>query len=178
MKSIHKKILPSIIALVLLVGIVTAPDAWARKKKKKVKIPAEYLPPEGAETVKQFLKTNKLKFKKKLIHVKLAVVQQSSPNPQSIVKLFPVSLDPEGVKAFWASVLIGYRVPSYYSEKIGEIEFEFADKKTFTVFITNDYYYIKHGENDIPFKSMFLTRIIKKYIKTPEHIKARQPSVR
>ena len=77
--------------------------ARRKKKKKSKKIPAEYLPPEGAETVKQFLKTNKLKFKKKLIHVKLAVVQQAGTNPQSIVKLFPVSLDPETVKAFWVT---------------------------------------------------------------------------
>ena len=180
MKSIHKKILYSIIALVLLCGIAAAPDASARRKKKKrkVQIPAEFLAPEGAETVEQFLKTNKIKFKKKIIHVKLAVVRQTSPNPQSIVKLFPASLDPERVQVFWAAVLMGYRIPSFQSGKIGEIEFKFADKRTFTVFITNDYFYIKHGDNDIPFKSLALTRLIKNHIKTPERLKRKQTNVR
>ena len=177
MKSIHKRILYSLIALVFVCCIVTAPDASARRKKKKKskKIPAEFLPPEGAETVQQFLKTNKLKFKKKLIHVKLAVAQQTGPNPQGIVKLF---LDPDTAKAFWAAVLMGYRRPYFPSNKIGDIEFEFADKKTFTVFITSDYYYIKYGDKDMPFNSLALTRIIKRYIKTPERIKKRQTNVR
>jgi len=174
MKIIKRRIFYIVVALIFFLLLGAENETWAKKKKKKTKtLSAEYLPPKDAETVKQFLKKNKLKFKKKLVNVKLAIVLQQNPNPQSIVKLFPVSRDPVSVKAFWSALMLGYRISVKESEKIGEIEYEFADDKTLTVFITNKYFYIRHGEDILPFYSLALKQMINLYIKTPKHIKSK-----
>ena len=139
----------------------TAIDTKTAGDSANDKLAAEILPPQGAETVKQFLMKNGVPINKKLVYAKLSIAYHEQGMAKSMVKVITSEFGPRPLEVVRAGILIGYRVPPVVSTKIGDIELGFADRTTLTVLITPDYFYIRLGERDIPFKSVALSRHIK-----------------
>ena len=174
MKWIKRKFISAftIVALIICAGSAAGIRPTKHKKtpppaKVKITDPAvkEILPPEGVETVKQFLAKRGITLdKKKLMYGKVSLAYYDRGTAHSMVKVVTAEANEYSLLALRNGILLGYRVSAKVSQKIGEIELGFSDKTTFKVQITPDYFYIKIASADIPFKSVALSRHIKNMI--------------
>jgi len=169
MKWIKKRFIPAFTVVALIIGAgftagsqpaknkTTAPPANVKISDPAVK---EILPPEGVETVKQFLMKRGITLKKKLMYGKVSVAYYDQGRAHSMVKIVTAEANEYSLLALRNGILLGYRIPAKVSQKIGEIELGFSDRSTFKVQITPDYFYIKTASADIPFRSVALSRHI------------------
>lgn len=156
-----------VVALIICAGSAVGIRPTKHKKtpppaKVKISDPAikEILPPEGVETVKQFLAKRGITLKKKLVYGKVSLVYHDRGTAHSMVKVVTAEASEYSLLALRNGILLGYRVSAKVSQKIGEIELGFSDRSTFKVQITPDYFYIKTASADIPFRSVALSRHI------------------